>query len=65
MRKVSALAIATTLFAACAHSGDMPTVRAGNDPDPAARARLTDRAAAAGGSHAPGGENFSGTGSSR
>ncbi len=52
----------------------MPTVRAGNDPDPA-KARYAGRAAGAGGSHAPGGsglgsgtmgaESFSGAGSVR
>ena len=74
MRKVVALSIAVALGAACAHSGDMPTVRAGNDPDPA-KARVAGRAAGAGGSHAPGGTglgsgtmgagSFSGAGSVR
>lgn len=62
------------LASACAHTGDMPSVRAGNDPD-TAKARTAGRAAGAGGSHAPGGtglgsgtmgaESFSGAGSVR
>ncbi|HWI36040.1 MAG TPA: hypothetical protein VNU64_06275 [Burkholderiales bacterium] len=74
MRNLLALFIAAALLAACAHAGDMPTVRAGNDPDPA-KARAGGRASGAGGSHAPGGtglgsgtmgaESFSGAGSVR
>lgn len=74
MRHLLTLAVAAGLLAACAHGGDMPTVRAGNDPDPA-KARTGGRAAGAGGSHAPGGtglgsgtmgaESFSGAGSVR
>lgn len=75
MRRILALVVSAALAAACAHSGDMPSVRAGNDPDPAAKARFAGRAAGAGGSHAPGGtglgsgtmgaESFSGAGSVR
>jgi hypothetical protein len=51
---------------ACVHNGDMPTVRAGNDPVSAnERARAGGHAAAGGGSHSPGSETFSGVGSSR
>ena len=74
MRNLLVFAIIGSLLAACAHSGDMPTVRAGNDPDPA-KARAGGRSAGAGGSHAPGGtglgsgtmgaESFSGAGSGR
>jgi hypothetical protein len=74
MRNCFAFAVGACLVAACAHSGDMPTVRAGNDPDPA-KARAGGRAAGAGGSHAPNGsglgsgtmgaESFSGAGSVR
>jgi len=74
MRNGFALAVMASLLVACAHSGEMPTVRAGNDPDPA-KARAGGRAAGAGGSHAPGGtglgsgtmgaESFSGAGSVR
>jgi len=74
MRNLFTLAVVASLVAACAHSGEMPTVRAGNDPDPA-KARAGGRAAGAGGSHAPGGtglgsgtmgaESFSGAGSVR
>lgn len=60
----SSLAILVTLATACAHSGDMPTVRTGNDPDNS-KARLASRTAAAGGSHAPAGEVFSSSGSAR
>jgi hypothetical protein len=74
MRNLVALVVVAAVLAACAHGGDMPTVRAGNDPDPA-KARAGGRAAGAGGSHAPGGtglgsgtmgaEGFSGAGSVR
>lgn len=67
---IALIAVAT----ACAHTGDMPTVRAGNEPD-GSKARFAGRAAGAGGSHAPGGtglgsgtmgaESFSGSGSVR
>jgi hypothetical protein len=60
----SALAVLVTSVAACAHSGDMPTVRTGNDPD-TSKARVASRTAAAGGSHAPAGEIFSSAGSAR
>jgi hypothetical protein len=70
----AALSVLVTVTAACAHNGDMPSVRAGNDPDPS-KARVAGRAAGAGGSHAPGGsglgsgtmgaETFSGAGSIR
>jgi hypothetical protein len=73
-KSIAALSVGITLTAACAHNGDMPSVRAGNDPDPA-KARTAGRAAGAGGSHAPGGtglgsgtmgaESFSGAGSVR
>jgi len=59
---------------ACARSGDMPTVRAGNESQ-TQKAREAGRAAGAGGSHAPGGTglgagtmgagSFSGSGSAR
>jgi hypothetical protein len=62
------------MTAACVHTGDMPTVRAGNDPD-TSKPRAGGRAAGAGGTHAPGGtglgsgtmgaETFSGAGSVR
>ena len=64
MRNLLTLAIAASLLGACAHGGDMPAVRAGNDPDPA-KARVGVRTAGAGGSHAPGGETFSDVGSVR
>jgi hypothetical protein len=74
MRNLLAIALVVSLTGACAHSGDMPGVRAGNDPDPA-KARSAGRAGGAGGSHAPGGtglgsgtmgaETFSGAGSVR
>ena len=73
MWKVFSL-VAVIALSACAHSGDMPTPRAGNDPDNS-KARFAGRAAGAGGSHAPGGtglgsgtmgaESFSGAGSVR
>jgi hypothetical protein len=73
MWKVFTLLAIVTL-SACAHTGDMPTPRAGNDPDNS-KARVAGRAAGAGGSHAPGGtglgsgtmgaESFSGAGSVR
>ena len=54
-----------TKMASCnSEAGDKPTVRAGNDPDPA-KARVGVRTAGAGGSHAPGGETFSDVGSVR
>lgn len=66
--------LAVLMLSACAHSGDVPTPRAGNDPD-TSKARFAGRAAGAGGSHAPGGtglgsgtmgaESFSGAGSVR
>lgn len=64
MPNLLALIVAGTLLGACAHNGDMPTVRAGNDADPA-KARAGGRIAGAGGSNAPGGETFSGVGSAR
>jgi len=66
--------LAVLMLNACAHSGDLPTPRAGNDPD-ISKPRVAGRAAGAGGSHAPGGtglgsgtmgaESFSGAGSVR
>jgi hypothetical protein len=75
MWKVLALLVGVSaLAAACAHGGDMPTVRAGNEPT-SEKARAAGRAAGAGGSHAPGSTglgagtmgagSFSGSGSAR
>ena len=63
-KAISGILLALSVTA-CVHSGDMPTVRAGNDPEtPNARARAGGHAAAGGGSHSPGSVTFSGVGSS-
>ena len=56
MKTLAALSV-VALISACAHPGEMPRVRAGNEPDTSASAqdRMSGRAAGAGGSHAPGG----------
>ena len=66
MRKAIASLLLALGATACVHSGDMPPVRAGNDPASAnERARAGGHAAAGGGAHSPGSETFSGVGSSR
>lgn len=55
MSKVIALlAAASVLATACASTGEMPTVRAGNEPQ-SEKAREAGRTAGAGGSQAPNG----------
>jgi hypothetical protein len=63
-KTLASLGIAVTVAAGCAHNGEMPTVRAGNDPDPS-NPRVRDAGRIAGGSHATGAETFSGAGSTR